>query len=467
MRTWGLAVVLALWGVVCCSADTGPSDAELKEPAEASLAVQADAVMARVYGPEEPGAVLLVMKDGEALLRKAYGMADLELGVALEPDMIFRIGSMTKQFTAVAVLMLMEQGRLGLSDPITRFLPDYPTQGRTITVEHLLTHTSGIPGFASLPDWPPLAREDMTLSELIALFEDEPLEFGPGERWKYSNSGYVLLGAIIEEVSGLTYEAFLQKSIFDPLGLKHTHYGNTIPIIPGRVPGYGAGPEGSFVNAEYISMTQPYAAGGLLSNVDDLAAWNEALLDGTLIRRETLEKAWTTHELPDGSATGYGYGWSVGELEGRRMVTHDGDINGFSSDGILFPEERMFVTILTNSEVFERRPNPLASRIAALALGVSSAEPRAISIDPELLDQYAGEYELAPGFTVRFFRDGDHFMSQGTGEPAVEIFPESETRFFLEISDAKGEFVRDEAGKVTGYVLSLNGRTLHAKRITK
>jgi CubicO group peptidase (beta-lactamase class C family) len=212
-------------------------------------------------------------------------------------------------------------------------------------------------------------------------------------------------------------------------------------------------------------MTQPYAAGGLLSNVDDLAAWNQALLAGRLIGRETLETAWTAHELPDGTSTGYGYGWSIGESHGRRMVHHDGDIDGFSADGVLFPEEGLLVTILTNSEVFERRPGPLTSRIAALALGRAHGKPKAISIDPELLDQYAGEYELEPGFTVRFFRDGDRFMSQGTGEPAVEIFPESETRFFLEVSDAKGEFVMDEAGKVTGYVLTLNGRTLHAKRI--
>lgn len=458
--------LLALgFGVVFCGGEVFASSPAAEARGEASFVAQADALMAAVYAPDQPGAVLLVMKDGEALVRKAYGMADLELGVTLEPDMVFRIGSMTKQFTAVAVLMLVEQGRLVLADPITRFLPDYPTHGRTITVEHLLTHTSGVPSFTSLPAWRPLAREDLTLGELIDVFEDEPLEFEPGERWKYSNSGYVLLGAIIEKVSGLTYEAFLQEHVFDPLDLKHTHYGSTSRVIPRRVPGYGAGPDGAFVNAAYISMAQPYAAGGLVSDVDDLAAWNRALLGGTLIARETLEKAWTAHVLPDGSSTGYGYGWSIGERAGRRTVHHDGDIDGFAADGILFPEQGLFVTILTNSDVHERRPNPLASRIAALALGTPPAERRTISIDPALLDEYAGEYELAPGFSVRFFREGSRFLSQGTGEPAVEIFPESETRFFTDTSEATLEFVRDEAGKVTGYVLNLNGRTLHASRI--
>ncbi len=457
-----LALVLC---VLCCGGEPHASAADAEAQGKVSFAAQADAIVAGAYAPDEPGAVLLVMKDGEGLVRKAYGMADLELGVALEPDMVFRIGSMTKQFTAVAVLMLVEHGRLGLSDPITRFLPDYPTRGRTITVEHLLTHTSGVPSFTGLPAWRPLARQDMTPGELIHVFKDEPLEFEPGTRWKYSNSGYVLLGAIIEKVSGLTYEAFLQSNVFDPLGLKHTYYGSTSRVIPRRVPGYGAGPDGTFVNAEYISMTQPYAAGGLLSNVDDLASWNQALLGGRLVKRETLERAWMAHELPDGSSTGYGYGWSIGQREGRQVVHHDGDIDGFAAEGILFPEEGLFVTILTNSEVDERRPGPLASRIAALALGTPQAEPRAISIDPALLDQYAGEYELAPGFTVRFFREGTRFLSQGTGEPAVEIFPASETKFFSEASEATLEFVRDEAGKVTGYVLTMNGRTLHARRI--
>ncbi len=468
MRKIAVYSLLAfLAGVLGCKEDADPSAAVPNAPSEASFAAQADAILSGVYKSNEPGAALLVMKDGEVLMRKAYGMADLELGVPLEPDMVFRIGSMTKQFTAVAVLMLMGEGRLDLSDPITKFLPDYPTQGRTITVEHLLTHTSGIQCYTKLSEWFPLMREDMTLDELIAVFRDKPLEFEPGERWSYSNSGYVLLGAIIEKVSRLTYEAFLQKNIFDPLGLRHTHCGNTARVIPRRIPGYGPGPEGTFLNAEYISMTHPYAAGSLLSNVDDLATWNRALLAGTLIERETLEKAWNVHELTDGTSTGYGFGWSIGESDGNRIINHDGDISGFASDGIVFPEEKLFVTILTNSEVFERNPGGLASRIAALALGKPDPEPNTVSIDPELLDLYAGEYELAPGVTLEIFRDGDRFFSQGTGEPAFEIFAESETKFFLKVADSRVEFVKDEAGNVTGFVLRQGDRTLHAKRIGK
>jgi len=437
------------------------------EPDQAAFTAQADAIMSGIYKTDQPGAALLVMKDGNIWMRKAYGMADLELGVALEPDMIFRIGSMTKPFTAVAILILAEQGRLALSDPIGKFLPDYPAQGQAVTVEQLLTHTSGIPNYTSFPEWQLLMRKDMTLTELIDVFKYKPREFEPSDRWKYSNSGYILLGAIIERASGLTYEAFLKKNIFDPLGLKHTFYGSVSPIIPGRVRGYEAGSDGTFLNAGYISMTQPYAAGSLLCNIDDLAAWNQALLAGKLIKSETLEKAWTAYKLKDGTSTGYGYGWSIGESFGTRVITNDGDINGFASVGILFPEERLFIALLTNSEAGELRPEPIASRIAALALGKSFIEPKAVSMDPEIFDQYVGEYELAPGFTIRIFRDGTRFMSQGTGEPAFEIFPESETRFFLKAGEGKSEFVKDETGKVIEMVLTVRGRTIKAKRIVK
>ncbi len=226
--------------------------------------------------------------------------------------------------------MLAEQGKLALSDPLTKFLPDYPVQGRTVTVEHLLTHTSGIKSYTELKEFQPLRRKDMPVAELIAVFKDKPFDFEPGERWAYNNSGYILLGAIIEKVAGTSYEAFMQKNVFDPLGLKHTCYGSATRIIPQRIPGYGPGPNNGFANADYLSMTLPYAAGSLLSTVDDLAAWNEALLAGRLIKPETLAKAWTNYKLKDGSSTGYGYGWMIGTFEGRRLITHGGGINGFS-----------------------------------------------------------------------------------------------------------------------------------------
>src|ERR1051325_2875224 len=242
---------------------------------DAATAKAIDELMSKAYPADGRVASIIVVKEGRTLLRKGYGMADMELGVKVEPDMVFRLGSITKQFTAVSILMLAEQGKLSLTDDITRFFPDFPAKGRTITVEHLLTHTSGIKSYTSIPAWLTMWRKDMTVAELIDLFKNEPADFEPGTQWLYNNSGYILLGAIIEKVSGMTYEQFLQKNIFDPLGMKHTFYGSATRVIPRRVPGYSMSREG-LRNAEYLSMTHPYAAGALISNEDDMALWDAA-----------------------------------------------------------------------------------------------------------------------------------------------------------------------------------------------
>ncbi len=456
---------------LCCLTWAAPADvpataSQATIPAPASLESRVDSLLAPVFKPGTPGAVVLVTKDGRPLLRKAYGMASLELGVPMEPGHILRIGSMTKQFTAAAILMLMERGKLRLDDPISKLLPDFPLQGRTVTVEHLLTHTSGLTSYTDVPEWRPLQRKDMTVAEILAMTKDKPFEFEPGTKYAYCNSGYILLGAIIEKAAATTYEDFLKKNILEPLGLKDTSYDSPARIIPRRVPGYGPGGSGGFGNADYLSMTQPYAAGSLLSSVDDLAAWNEALLAGKLLKRETLERAWADHKLRDGSPTGYGYGWGVGAYDGKRMVSHTGGIHGFASIGILLPEERLQVIMLTNSAIPDRAPGRFASQILGLALGKPlPSERAAVKVAPEILDLYAGEYELQPGFVIKFFRQGEKFMTQATGQGAFEIFPESETKFFLKVVDGQMEFVKDASGKVTGMVLTQNGRNMTAKRI--
>jgi D-alanyl-D-alanine carboxypeptidase len=191
-----------------------------------------DGQLAATFKADEPGATVIVVKDAKPVFRKAYGMANLELGDPMQPDMIFRIGSVTKQFTAVAILMLVERGELALTDEITKFLPDYPTQGKTITVEHLLTHTSGIKNYTSMAEWRPLLRKDLELSELVAIFQSAHLEFSPGDRFAYSNSGYVLLGAIIEKITGLTYAEFMERNILSPLGMRDSRYDRTELVHP-------------------------------------------------------------------------------------------------------------------------------------------------------------------------------------------------------------------------------------------
>ncbi len=543
-------------------ATAAPAQARPASEDEA-LAKKIDAILEAVYKPGQPGAAVVVRKNGRTVFRKGYGMADLELGVPIEPDMVFRLGSITKQFTAAGILLLAQEGRLRLQDEITRFLPDYPTKGRKVTVEHLLTHTSGIQSYTDMPEWLPLWRKDLTLKELIDLFKDKPMRFEPGERWEYNNSGYILLGAIIEKVSGMTYEAFVDSRIFRPLGMKRSTYGSAERIIPRRVPGYQMG-KGGFVNAPYLSMTQPYAAGSLLSTVDDLAVWSDAVFGGRLVGEEWLRKAHTPYKLVNGESTGYGYGWFIGDFDGHRSVEHGGGINGFTSYEMTFPEDGVFLAILTNSAAPGRAPEPRAVEIAWLALGLTKPSPKTVtlaprdldplvgvyedaakaelylvrdgaalvaqrkggarqalvaasqtefmfqdnpsrldvvkdargavtglriearigpaqvfsktarplpsprkeaSVDPKLYDLYAGDYELNPGFIITILRRDDKLISQATGQPEVELFPESETRFFLKVTDAQVDFVKDAAGRVTGLVVHQGGLDLPAKKI--
>ena len=410
---------------------------------------QMDELLNKTYPPEKPGASVLVSIDGQVLLRKGYGKANLELDVSVEPHMVFRLGSITKQFTAVCVLMLMEQGLLDLQDEITRYLPDYPTQGRKITINHLLTHTSGIKSYTEIPAWLALWRKDMSLEELIALFKDQPMDFEPGERFLYNNSGYILLGAIIEKLTGMHYADFIQKKIFDRLEMTHSLYDNPARCVPGRVPGYTRGAEG-IENAPYLSMSQPYAAGGLASSVDDLALWDAALYTDKLVRQSTLERAFQSGRLNNGEPTGYGYGWMIGEYEGHQLIEHGGGINGFTTSAIRVPDARLYVAILTNQDTPNPDPPMVAFRLAALALGKPLIEPTPIELTQEVLESYPGIYHINEREERVIMREGLRLFSQRTGGMRLEIFPCAADNFFIKDSPDRFVFTRDENGRVDG-----------------
>ncbi len=404
----------------------------------------------KVFKPNEPGAAVIAVKDGQVVFRKGYGMANLELGVAIEPDMIFRIGSITKQFTAVSILMLMEQGKLSLSDEITKFLPDYPTQGHKITIEHLLTHTSGIKSYTGLPEWRPLWRKDLKMTELIDLFKNKPLEFAPGAGWNYNNSAYVLLGAIIEKITGQSYGDFVEKNIFAPLDMKQSFYDNTARVIPRRAAGYSRG-QGGFVNAEYLSMSHPHAAGSLMSTVDDLAKWDAALYTEKLVKQDSLKKAWTPFVLNDGRPTKYGYGWGVTTLEGERMITHSGGINGFTCDAVRLPDSKIYVAVLTNREGGTAN---LVPKIAAMLAGKPLRDPVATKLPPTTLDKYVGVYQLNEKGEVTVTRDGESLFVQRPNGPKQEVLPISETEFFPKAQPAaRIRFKLRENGAISSIVL--------------
>ena len=426
-----------------------------------------EAIMAPLDRQDAPGAAVIVTREGRTLFRQGYGMADLELGVPMAPDMVFRLGSITKQFTAVAILMLAAEGTLALGDPLTRFLPDYPTHGHTVTVEHLLTHTSGIKSYTSMPEWLPLWRKDMALDELIGLFRDQPPEFAPGERFSYSNSGYVLLGAIVERASGLGYAEFLERRIFGPLGMAHSHYDRTERVIPRRLPGYQPGPAG-IEHAPYLSMTQPHAAGGLLSSVDDLARWDAALYTDQLLPPALLQRAFTSARLNNGEETGYGYGWGLAAYHGRRIVEHGGGIPGFLSDAKRLPEDGLYVALLMNSTLADPPPDFLTMQIVAAALGRPHQTPAVVPMDAADLERYAGVYADDQGRERTVRRKDGRLLVQWPEGHQRELLPIGPAEFAPKHSFTRVRFETDAAGAVTALaVQDRDGKPERARRTDK
>jgi len=338
--------------------------------AQTELSAGIDSIVQSTYVDDLPGATVIVVKDGETIYRGAKGMANMELGIPLQADMVFRIGSITKQFTAASILLLEEQGKLSVQDTIEAYLPDYPEdQATKITIEHLLTHTSGIVSYTGIPGYMMgnQIRNSLSMAELVDVFKDlEPVS-EPGEVWSYNNSGYVLLGAIIEAVSEQSYADFVKQNIFDKLGMENSHYGSDTQIIPNRVDGYAIG-DASVRNARYISMTQPHAAGSLLSSVDDLAIWDRALFGGDVLSEDSFERMTRTGLLNNGEAHGYGYGFLINTENDRKTVQHGGGIFGFATAGIHVTNENLFVAVFSNGASQDRNPNVVAQKIVDLVL---------------------------------------------------------------------------------------------------
>lgn len=329
-------------------------------------APEIDGMLSKYFKPSEPGATVIVSQRGAILFRKAYGLANTKENLALRPELSLRTGSLTKQFTAAAIMLLAEQGKLSVLDEIVKYFPEYPEHARRVTIEHLLTHTSGIRNYTEFPQFGAVLAKDVSVDEGIAFFKDAPLQFEPGTRFSYSNSNYFLLGAIIEKVSGMRYPDFMQQQIFQPLQM-HSTFVETAqsPIAP--VFGYTQDRKG-IAAVSYYSMNWPFAAGALRTNVDDLVRWNVAITKGMLLRRESWDQMATEHTLNGGRRTGYGYGWFLRKLSGSFAQQHGGDIGGFSADTWRFPKEELFIAVLTNNDSHDPAADSVAEKIAKIIL---------------------------------------------------------------------------------------------------
>jgi CubicO group peptidase (beta-lactamase class C family) len=401
---------------------------------------------------------VLVARGDEVLLSKGYGEANLELSVANQPNTRFRIGSLTKQFTAAAMLLLEEQGKLKVEDPVKKYLPDAPAAWDKITIFNLLTHTSGIPNFTGFPDY--AASEPFATSpeKLVARFRDKPLEFQPGEKGNYSNSGYVLLGYLIERISGEDYASFVQKYIFTPLGMKDSGYDSNSAIIAHRASGYSPGPNGP-MNAGFIHMSGPFSAGGLYSTTEDLLRWERGLFGGKLLSPASLQKM-TTPFKDD-----YAFGLGVGTKNNRKLIAHGGGIEGFNSYLCYYPADQVTVAVLGNLN--GPAPEAIAAALGAVVHGESvqlTSEKKAITVLPEVLQQYVGTYEMNPTFAIAVTLEGSQLMVQATAQPKFPVFAETENKFFLKVVEAEIEFIKDPNGAVTSLILHQNGHSQTARR---
>ena len=530
---------------------------------------------------------VLVADDGKVLYQKGFGLANMEWNIPNSPDTKFRLGSITKQFTATLILQLVEQGKIKLDGKLTDYLPDYRKDtGDKVTIHNLLSHTSGIPSYTSLPGFfQNVSRNPFTVDDFIKKYASGDLEFEPGTKFVYDNSGYFLLGAIIEKVTGKPYEQVLKENVFDPLGMKNSGYDRWGTILNKRATGYTRNPKG-YQTAAYLDMSIPYAAGSLYSTVEDLYLWDQALYGEKVLSAKSKDLMFKPN------LNNYGYGFVITKATlapptklAVPVIQHNGGINGFSTVIVRMTNEKRLIVLLDNAEdgqhlgditlgimsVLYDQPvdNPkrsiaetvmntisekdLASGIAqyrelkagktageynfaetelnqlgyqllqlkkvteaieifklnvemypqssnaydslgegylvhgdkdlsianyrksleldpkntnaTTKLAELTGERKDVKVDPKILDSYAGEYEVAPTFIIKITSEDGKLMAQATGQPKFELFPSSETDFYLKVVSAQVSFMKDGAGNVTGLTLSQNGRKTTGKKI--
>ena len=367
-RFLGHRIVPLLFTIVWLVAVHAPALAQDK-------AAQIDELMKIYTSYHQFNGAVLVAENGKVIFKKGYGMANMEWNIPVEPDTKFRLGSITKQFTSMLVMQLVQEGKIKLEGKLTDYLPDYRKDtGDRITIHQLLNHTSGIPSYTGLPNFfQDISRNPYTVSDFVKKFASGDLEFEPGTKWNYNNSGYFLLGAIIEHVTGKPYEQVLKERIFDPVGMKNTGYDHYDMILAKRAAGYEKRP-GGYINAPYLDMSLPYAAGSLYSTVEDLYLWDQALYTEKLLSSQ-LKELWLKPGLSN-----YAFGWIVRKAplgaqgEPITVIEHGGGINGFNTIITRLPESRNLIVLLNNTG--GTKLGEMSQKIAGILFGKPYTAPK-------------------------------------------------------------------------------------------
>jgi D-alanyl-D-alanine carboxypeptidase len=380
---------------------------------------------------------VLVAKGGKVILEKGYGMANVEWDIPNSPETKFRLGSITKQFTATSILQLQEAGKLKIEDTGCQYVENCPEAWKIITIHQLLNHTSGIHSYTDTPDFPKpkFMRVPLSPVEVLMLTRDTPLDFDPGTKWKYDNSGYIFLGAIIEKVSGEKYGEYLQKHIFGPLAMKDSGYDVTSTVLTHRASGYGTGPKG-LKNSEYLDMSLPYAAGSLYSTVQDLYRWDRALYGDKVLSKASREAM----VMPAAVKSDYGFGWQLDSWHKHKQVGHGGGINGFNTYFARFPDDDATVIVLSNNE--SGGAGAVAKAVSGILFGETveiPVERKVISLDTKILARYVGKYQTGP-MLMTITNENGHLMIEPKGQGKLELLPLSENTFFVKPVDADVAF---------------------------
>jgi CubicO group peptidase (beta-lactamase class C family) len=401
------------------------------------------------------GAVLVTQKN-KILLKKAVGLADREWNIPNTVDTKFRIGSITKQFTAACILQLVEQGKLSLDDKLTKFIPGFP-KGDSVTIHMLLNHTSGIASYTDVPEFMNVATLTFSADSMISFFKNRPYNFSPGSKFQYNNSGFFLLGYIIEKVTGQSYEKYLRSNVLDKLEMYNSGVDHIDSILLKRAKGYSK-KKNNYVNADYISLAWPFSAGVLYSTLDDMYKWDRALYGNSIISASLKQKMFTPGK------SNYGYGIVIDSLENHLHIWHNGGIPGFISNISRYVNDDVCIIVLSNNDF---NADLVANGLANIVFDLPVEFPyihKEIKLDPALLDKYVGKYNAF--LTVEVIKKDGKLYRHRDGTADIELKPESATKFFYaDDSDRQLEFEFDKEGKMTKIWFINNGQRGEMKKV--
>lgn len=457
MRLRTLARFLLALGLVGAHA-CGPPERE-------GLAGEIDALVRREMEAGPIAGLSVAVARGTRIVHQAgYGYADVENRIPVTPETVFQVGSITKQFTAAAIVSLEEDGDLDFDDRLTDYLPEYPGYGSETTIAELLSHTAGVKNYTTMDRWWETLALEMSPRRLIGLFENERFDFRPGTRFSYSNSGYVLLGWIAEQVSGRPFGGLLNARLFVPLRLEQTSYCNNRALIPNRARGYQV-IDGEFAHADYVSMSQAYAAGGVCSTAPDLIRWTNLLTAGAVAGRDGYELMSTPASLTDGTRIEYGYGIALGYLEGHHRISHVGGMLGFTGQIAHYDDDDVTIVVLANTEA--AKAANIEVEIARLMLGLGDEEVVDLLLAPAELSQYEGTYDLSlttidvTGVDGRLVAEVDVPGLRGT----YTLLYQGSGRFIAESDSEISVAFEETDGPAQRFALLHKGITMHGERV--